>query len=122
LCSHILADVEQVCDRVALLKEGKVQQIGTVEELVGQSVRAVEVIFEALSPETAVGLGFGAPLAQSQGRITFEVADQVRAGALVAAALATGAEIVSVQPRRESLEQLFLNEMTGVERIQREKP
>ena len=122
LCSHILADVEQVCDRVALLRDGKVQQIGTVEELVGHSVRAVEVIFEALSPETAVGLGFGAPLAQSQGRITFEVADQVRAGALVAAALAAGAEIVSVQPRRESLEQLFLDETTAVERVQREKP
>lgn len=122
LCSHILADVEQVCDRVALLKDGKVEQIGTVEELVGQSVQAVEVIFETLSPEAAAGLGFGAPLAQSQGRITFEVADQVRAGELVGAALAAGAEIVSVQPRRDSLEQLFLDEMTVVDRVQREQP
>lgn len=33
LCSHLLADVEDVCDRVAIMYGGKLQALGTVEEL-----------------------------------------------------------------------------------------
>jgi ABC-2 type transport system ATP-binding protein len=122
LCSHVLADVEQVCDRVALLRDGKVQQVGTVASLVEQSLHAIEVIFEGITPESVEDLGFGTPAAQAHGRVTFEVEGQAQAGELVASALKCGAAIVSVQPRRESLEQLFLDEMTAVQRVQREKP
>jgi ABC-2 type transport system ATP-binding protein len=37
LCSHLLADVQAVCDRVAILSEGKLVKFGTVQELVGPS-------------------------------------------------------------------------------------
>ena len=122
LCSHVLADVEQVCDRVALLRDGKVQQIGTVDSLVEQSLQAIEVVFEGITPERSEGLGFGAPAAQAHGRVTFELQGQAEVSELVSAALKSGASIVSVQPRSESLEQLFLDEMTAIERVQREKP
>ena len=122
LSSHILSDVEQVCDRVALLKEGRVQQVASVDELVGQDVQAVEVVFDSLPNETAQALGHGEPVAQGGGRVTFEVDNQEEANRLVVDALAKGAVLVRMQPRRESLEQLFVDEMTGVDRVQREKP
>jgi ABC-2 type transport system ATP-binding protein len=122
LSSHILADVEQVCDRVALLKDGKLQQVGSVDSLVGRSICAVEVTFEDLPPDRASALGHDEPVSHAHGRATFEVADQERANALLAAALAAGAALVSMVPRRESLEQLFVDEMTSIDRVEREKP
>lgn len=122
LSSHILSDVEQVCDRVALIKAGKIQQVATVDELVGHGIRAVEVIFDGLPSEVALGLGHGEPIAHAHGRVTFEAEDQARANALVRDALEAGAQLVSLQPRRETLEQLFVDEMTAVDRIAREKP
>ena len=122
LCSHILADVEQVCDRVALIKEGKVQQIASVDTLVGQGIHAVEVTLEKLSADASRQLGFGEPIASGSGRATFEVRDADEANALVKAALTQGAQLTSMVPRRESLEQLFVDEMTAVDRVEREKP
>ena len=37
LCSHLLADVQAICDRVAIVSEGKLVKFGTVPELVGPS-------------------------------------------------------------------------------------
>lgn len=39
LCSHLLADVQAICDRVAIVSEGKLVKFGTVDELVGRSQR-----------------------------------------------------------------------------------
>lgn len=39
LCSHLLADVQAICDRVAIISEGKLVKFGTVPELVGRSQR-----------------------------------------------------------------------------------
>ena len=122
LCSHILADVEQVCDRVALLKDGKVQQIASIDELVGPGVQSVEVVLEGLSAPAIAEIGFGEPIARSNERVTFELETPDRANALVRAALEQGAHVVSLIPRRESLEQLFVDEMTVIDRVEREKP
>ncbi|MEE2829517.1 MAG: ABC transporter ATP-binding protein [Myxococcota bacterium] len=120
LSSHILSDVEQVCDRVALLNHGVVQQVARVDELVGQEIQAVELVFDRMPSATALALEHGKPLAQAGDRVTFEVADQDIANALVREALASGAQLVSMEPRRESLEQLFVDEMTAVDRAKRE--
>lgn len=39
LCSHLLADVQAICDRVAIISEGQLVKFGTVPELVGRSQR-----------------------------------------------------------------------------------
>jgi len=122
LCSHILTDVEQVCDRVALIKNGRIQQIAGVDALVGEAIHAVEVTLEELPANIAGDLGFGKPLDSGADRAIFEVADSEQANALVKAAIARGARVASVVPRRESLEQLFVDEMTAVDRVEREKP
>jgi len=52
LCSHLLADVEDVCDRIAILYGGKVQAHGQVKELL-QKTNKRQIITDAIS-ETAV--------------------------------------------------------------------
>ena len=122
LSSHILSDVEEVCDRVAMLAGGVVQQIATVDELVNHGLRSVEVALENLSIEDARALGHGEPISSGHGRVTFSVEGQGAASDLLRGALARGARVVKVTPRRQSLEQLFMDEMTAIERIRREKP
>jgi ABC-2 type transport system ATP-binding protein len=51
LCSHLLADVEDVCDRIAILYGGKIQTQGQVRELLQQSHR-IQITADALSDVT----------------------------------------------------------------------
>jgi ABC-2 type transport system ATP-binding protein len=51
LCSHLLADVEDVCDRIAILYGGKVQAEGNVRDLLRHSDKT-EIITSRLSPDT----------------------------------------------------------------------
>lgn len=51
LCSHLLADVEDVCDRIAILYGGKVQTQGRVRELLRQNHK-VQITADAISDTT----------------------------------------------------------------------
>jgi len=110
--SHILSDVEQISDRVAIVVGGKIQDVGPPRELVGR---------EALGTEVLLHLGTEAnPTAIDA--ITAR-AEKVRAerGELLAAlgpgadiddflgfTRGLGARVISVVPRYETLEDLFL--------------
>ena len=120
LSSHILADVEEVCDRVAILALGKLEHLAAVTDLVGQGLTGVEVAVDRIdAPES---LGFGVPTMHHGRRATFVVPDHDAATALVEAAATAGGQILKVTPLRESLESLFVDEMTAIERSAREKP
>lgn len=51
LCSHLLADVEDVCDQIAILYGGKIQSQGRVKELLQQTNKR-QIMTDALSDET----------------------------------------------------------------------
>jgi len=51
LCSHLLADVEDVCDRIAILYAGKIQNLGHVKQLL-QQTNKTQITTHTLSPQT----------------------------------------------------------------------
>ncbi|MGQ9649508.1 MAG: ABC transporter ATP-binding protein [Phycisphaerae bacterium] len=51
LCSHLLADVEDVCQRVAVLYGGRLQALGPIRELLSQE-NLTQITMEKLSPDT----------------------------------------------------------------------
>ena len=107
LSSHLMGEVEQVCDRVGVIRDGVLVAEGTVEELRGRAslrVRA-EPIGEAarlvaLLPEVAEVATDGALL---------DVRADVDAAAGINRALVTaGIEVSEITQRRASLEDVFL--------------
>ena len=72
LCSHLLADVEDVCDRIAVLHQGELKELGRVGDLLrvtditqirarGVSSQAVEQIRGILAAEQAAEVEIGNP-------------------------------------------------------------
>ena len=53
LSSHVLPEVQRVCDRVAFVREGELVAVEDVAELMGRAVREVEVVFGAPVPPSA---------------------------------------------------------------------
>ena len=59
LSSHNLSEVQHVCDRVAVIREGKLIALDSVSNLRRQVVRTMQVTFkEEVDPSPLVGMGF----------------------------------------------------------------
>ncbi|MGD1057925.1 MAG: ABC transporter ATP-binding protein [Solirubrobacteraceae bacterium] len=115
LSSHILSEVEALCDRVGILREGRLVDEGTLKELRHLAAQTVEVTFSGASPEIEPLPGVHA---QSAGpnALRFEVADDI--GPLIAAlagAQAGGYSIATLTSREPSLEEIFLHHYDGSE-------
>jgi ABC-2 type transport system ATP-binding protein len=114
LCSHILSDVEVLCDRAAVLRKGRLAHIGRLEELRGAGgERPMEVVVSA--PDAArleaalAGLG-GVRLTATPGGARVEVPTEAEVDEVLRAARASGARLVAVQPVGNPLEELFVGE------------
>jgi ABC-2 type transport system ATP-binding protein len=108
LSSHILSEVEAVCDRVGILREGRLVDQGTLAELRHLGAQVVEVTFtgEAPSMEPLAGVHVA-----SAGRnaLRFEVSGNV--GPLINALAAY--PVQSLHSREPSLEEIFLHHYDG---------
>jgi len=112
--THILSDVELLCDRVAILVGGKIRYQGAPHELLDESSRETEVLASRVGPETVVALEerCGARLRGHGDKVEIRAPEKA-VSELLAMLLAADAEIISVTPQRESLEQIFLSAVEG---------
>ena len=108
LSSHILSEVEAVCDRVGILRAGRLVDQGTLQELRHLSAHTVEVTFDGPAPTLPQLAGVRVARA-GQNTLTFEVSGEV--GPLISA---LGAHPVATLTSREpSLEEIFLHHYDG---------
>jgi ABC-2 type transport system ATP-binding protein len=111
--SHILSDIEVLCDRVAILKRGKLSRVGPLDELrrgVGETDR-VEIIATGTDAEPLLLLLPDAEKYQvsaTASGVRIELADERHVDEAIAALRRVGGKLVSVQPVRQSLEDLFV--------------
>jgi ABC-2 type transport system ATP-binding protein len=91
--SHVLSDVEAICDRAAIVVGGKLRGQGAVGELVGHSVEHVDVAFEL------------------DGRHGSERLAPDAVDAWLDATRAKGGHILSIVPQQRTLEQVLLDEV-----------
>ena len=121
--THILSDVEMVCDRVAIIVQGEIRYEGATEAFREAGVREVDVVLARL-PEALAGEledRFGADLRGLGERVELRV-EEKQVSAVLEASLAAGAEVVSVTPHRTSLESIFLSAVEGAVEATPESP
>ena len=107
LNSHLLTEVEQVCDGVAIIDRGRVVAEGTLADLLRAS--AVRLRIAGLTREARAALGrYGELDDHGEGVLLVRGIEPERVPELVADAVRAGARVYSVEPQRESLEERFL--------------
>ncbi len=107
-CTHIIPDVEALCDRVAVLVAGRLVREGSVQELVSGQVPVVELILEGISGESLQALGVPLQSTQAVGTRQLVRAGDNESQVLIRKVLDQGGRVTQVQPARFSLEDLFL--------------
>ncbi len=114
MCSHILSDIEVLCDRAAVLRKGRLAHIGRLEELRGAGgPRPMEVVVSAEDSarlEAALAPLGSARLTTTPGGARVEVPTEAEVDEVLRAVRASGARLVAVQPVGNPLEELFVNE------------
>ena len=118
--SHLLQEVELVCDRVAILDHGNLLRVGTLSEITDQREREIE--FVVRGAESVVREVFsGVSIADWQRdasdvtQIRVQGLDQSQVNARIDALRAQQVELVSLIPARDSLEEAFLEIVAGSE-------
>jgi ABC-2 type transport system ATP-binding protein len=108
--THILSDVEMICDRVAIIVKGTIRRQGRIEDVLPDTDDMADVVVSQLSPELASRIeddyqvnmrGLGARV-----ELTMPVKSVQE---VLSAAMSSGAEVISVTPHRGSLEDVFLS-------------
>lgn len=108
LNSHLLSEVEQICDAVAIVDRGKVVAQGNLGQLLGTS--SVRVRASGITREGRAAMArFGELDDTADGAVLVKGIDRERIPELVSAIVASGARVYAVEPQHESLEQRFLS-------------
>ena len=109
--THILSDVETLCDRVAILRDGEVVVSGALDELLNRNVRHTDVVLAGASEALEKRLADGGYRSRRVGeQLVVEAQGDARVQGVLSAALETGATVIEVEPRHETLEELFVRE------------
>jgi ABC-2 type transport system ATP-binding protein len=107
--THILSDAETLCDRVAVLREGRLLDVGPLSQILKVDVAHMEVLVSGLDANALEAPGITAREALGE-RWRLHV-QEAALGKVVSAVEAARGRILSVQPVRQSLEDYFFKEL-----------
>ncbi len=115
MSTHILSDVEALCDEVAILRGGRLAASGTLSELLfGQETsRTLEISVQGVEADAlreAIDLVAGAVLFPRPDGAAIHVQDETDIEAVLRITRTAGGRLVSVQPVKQALEDLFVSD------------
>ncbi len=115
LSSHLLSELEQVCDRIAIIFRGRILREGRLDDLLGERAAVVELQVQADEGERARDLlreefGIDAEILR-RGHLEF-AGDRSDSAVLNRTLLQKGIGVAAISTRRQTLEEYFV-ELTG---------
>ncbi len=113
LNSHLLSEVEAICDTAAIIKKGSIIKYGKMEDIL-KSKLILEIHAEALNSEVLNKLrGIDSSLIYSNNRIQMEIADKTAIHHIASIIVSGGGKLFELSPKRGSLEDVFINLIEG---------
>lgn len=107
--SHLLSELEMVCNRVAIMVKGQVSMEGTIDDLTSASRRYEIVVQDDLPRELEMALGANVNVVENdRSRLVLPNVESPQVQPVIDRLRSSGVVIESVQPVRESLEELFM--------------
>jgi ABC-2 type transport system ATP-binding protein len=107
--SHILQDAEMICDRVAILQDGRLRSTGRLDAMISSGVDWYEVTAQARVDAALPGQ----VISRDGQHWLLRVSDARALGELLSAVRTAGGQVVSVWSKRQTLEDLFLDRIRG---------
>jgi len=111
LCTHRLEEAERLADRVAILNSGRLLALGSLPELTQQFNHGLWVEVDLLQPlqkeSSALNVRGVLDVQVSACKIRAQIAEEAVIPSLVASLVAQKAQIVSVQPQKVTLEEIY---------------
>jgi len=107
LSSHILQDIEMICDRVAIIVSGRILSQGRLSDLVSETVLFTEITVSGVAESDLAALGES--LSTQAGRTLLKVCDEPNIEAVLALVRAQNGKVHSLIPRTRTLEDIFVD-------------
>jgi ABC-2 type transport system ATP-binding protein len=115
--SHVLADAESLCSRVAVLASGRLVAAGQLTSLLAFQVRGWELVLADLTEDAVARARQGGQVVNAtaigNGRFALELPLSAAPDRVLADLTAGGASLVSINPVRETLEDFFMRQVSG---------
>ncbi len=117
MSTHILSDIEALCDEVAILRGGKLAASGHLSELLAHSgeQRLLEISVQGVASDAIseqIEFVAGASIAAKPDGVIIQVLDESDINAVLSITRKAGGHLISIQPVKQSLEDLFVKETT----------
>ena len=115
MSTHILSDIEALCDNVAILRKGKLAATGKLDDLLSQSgeTQTFEINVKGVSAEqlrSEINSIGGAEIIAKANGANIHVTEEKDIDKILQITRNAGGKLVSVQPVKQSLEELFVKE------------
>lgn len=111
MSSHQLSDVENVCDRVAIIKKGKIVRLGTMEELLEDGITVITVDNAASDLEETIK-NHADKIKEDGNRLNIYVKNQENMYKVLDL-IKSKSNLISIVPQKQSLEDLFVDIIRG---------
>jgi ABC-2 type transport system ATP-binding protein len=112
--SHILADAEALCSRIAIVARGRLMAAGSLADILAVRMLGWEIVVDGLAapPDASrAGLVLQKVTKIDEQRYALEVAPHVKPEDAIAQVLGHGGRLISVNPLRETLEDFFVRQV-----------
>lgn len=106
LSSHILQDIEMICDRVAIIVNGEILNQGNLQDLISEKIFFTEIVLSGVGDKELEDLG--ERLSDQGGRTLLKVFEVDNVEKVLALVQSRKGKIHSLIPRTETLEDLFM--------------
>ena len=115
MSTHILSDIEALCDEVAILRNGKLAASGNLGDLLqaDDEHRVLEISVQGVAADAIrdnIEFIAGATIAAKPNGANIQILDESDIDAVLTVTRNAGGNLISIQPVKQSLEELFVRE------------